>query len=98
MMAASTKHSFTKEQVADFKENFAEVDADGSGRIDAKELKAVMEKCGVEASDAQMAELIKEVAGGKAELDFDDFCALMWKMQSGPTEKEIRNEMFAVST
>ena len=96
-MAATPKHSFTKEQVAEYQENFKEFDADGSGTIEPKELKAVLERCGVESTDAQVSELIRDAAkSGKEELDFDDFLGLMWKMQSGPSEKDIRTAMFEV--
>ena len=92
-----TTHGFSKEQIAEFREHFTEVDTDKSGKVDAKELKAVMEKCGVEASDAQIKDLIKECGSSATELDFESFLNLMWKMQSGPSEKEVRNEMFTVS-
>lgn len=96
--AATNKHQFTKEQVAEYQDNFKEFDADGSGTIEPKELKAVLEKCGVETSDAQVNDLIKDSAkGGKEELDFEDFLVMMWKMQSGPSEKELRSEIFTVS-
>lgn len=97
-MAAAGKHGFNETQVAEFKEQFAEVDEDGSGLISSAELKTLMERCGIDVTPAQVGSMIKENAkAGASELDFEDFLGLMWRMQSGPSEKDIRNEMFTVS-
>lgn len=96
-MAAAGKHGFNETQVAEFKEQFAEVDEDGSGLISSAELKTLMERCGIDVTPAQVGSMIKENAkAGASELDFEDFLGLMWRMQSGPSEKDIRNEMFTL--
>lgn len=70
---------------------------DGSGSIETAELKKVIEKCGVEVSVAQCNEMIKEADEDQSgTLEFDEFLNLMWRLQSGPSERELRNEMFTV--
>jgi Ca2+-binding EF-hand superfamily protein len=47
----------TDEQKAEFKQPFDAVDANGSGTVDASELKALIRECiGVEPDDAAVAE------------------------------------------
>lgn len=71
---------------------------DGSGSIETAELKHVIEKCGIEVTEAQVAEMIKEAdSDGSGTLEFNEFLDLMWKLQQGPSERELRNEMFSVS-
>lgn len=71
---------------------------DGSGSIETAELKSVIEKCGIEVTEAQVAEMIKEAdSDGSGTLEFNEFLDLMWKLQQGPSERELRNEMFTVS-
>ncbi|RYG48315.1 hypothetical protein EON67_07720 [archaeon] len=95
--AMAAKHSFTKEQVAEYLEHFNEFDEDGSGSIEAAELKSVLDKCGVETTDTQVQEMIKEAdRDGSGSLEFEEFLLLMWRLQSGPSEKEVRNEAFTV--
>lgn len=93
----AAKHSFTKEQVAEYLEHFNEFDEDGSGSIEAAELKSVLDKCGVETTDTQVQEMIKEAdRDGSGSLEFEEFLLLMWRLQSGPSEKEVRNEAFTM--
>lgn len=51
---AAKTHSFSKEQISEYKEQFDAFDEDSSGTIEAKELKSVLEKCGQEVTDAQV--------------------------------------------
>lgn len=45
-----------------------------------------------------MQDLITEYDTDKSgTLDFEEFLLMMWRLQSGPSEKEVRNEMFQVS-
>ena len=53
--------ALTPEQIADFRVAFDTFDADGSGSIDADELKTVMRSMGREMSTAEIEELIKNV-------------------------------------
>lgn len=90
-------HKFAPDQVADFRTVFDEADEDKSGSIETNELKHVIEKCGIEVSDSQVKEMIKEAdTDGSGTLEFDEFLNLMWRLQSGPSERELRNELFSV--
>lgn len=76
---------------------FAEADADNSGSIDSSELAAVVAKCGVEATAAQLAAMHRDAdADGSGGIDFVEFLNLMWSLQSAPSERELRSEMFAL--
>ena len=56
-----------------------------------------MAKCGMEASDAQLAELLKAAdADGSGGIDFVEFVNMIWGLQTGPTERELRVEMFTL--
>lgn len=90
-------HKFNAEQTADFRTVFDEADEDKSGSIETAELKKVIEKCGIEVSDTQVKEMIKDADTDKSgTLEFDEFLNLMWRLQSGPSERELRNELFSV--
>lgn len=76
---------------------FAEADADNSGSIDSSELAAVVAKCGVEATAAQLSAMHRDAdADGSGGIDFVEFLNLMWALQSAPSERELRSEMFAL--
>jgi Ca2+-binding EF-hand superfamily protein len=50
------------EQKAEFKQPFDAVDANGSGTVDASELKALIPECiGEEPDDAAVAECLKQI-------------------------------------
>lgn len=94
---APAGHSFTKEQVAEFKAQFDAFDEDGGGTIENAELKAVLQKCGMAVSDAQVNEMIKEFdTDGDGVLDFGEFLMMMHRFNSGPSERELRKAMFEV--
>lgn len=53
---------------------FKELDADGSGKIDAKELKMVLEKCGKKVSDNAIQDIIKKVdKDGDGQINCEEF-------------------------
>lgn len=92
-------HGFTKDQVATYQEVFNTFDTDGSGSISTSELSEVLKKVKQEATEAQVAQMIKEFdSDGNGTLEFEEFLAMLWNLQNGPNEKEIRAEMFSVST
>ncbi len=91
-------HSFTKEQLTDFKTQFDAFDEDGGGSIETNELKNVLEKCGMVVSDEQVQDMIKEFdEDGSGSLDFQEFITMMHRLTSGPSEKDVRKTMFEVS-
>ncbi|CAL6034158.1 EF_hand domain-containing protein [Hexamita inflata] len=56
---------------------FYAADTDFSGKIDKKELKVILEKLGVKATDAQLSEVMAEVADKTGEITHDGFKALV---------------------
>jgi centrin-1 len=69
----------TDEQKAEFKQLFDAVDANGSGTVDASELKALIRECiGVEPDDAAVAECLKQIdKDGSGTIDFTEFLQLV---------------------
>lgn len=84
--------SFSSEQIAEFQEAFSLFDKDGDGCITTKELGTVMRSLGQHPTEAEVAEIVKELEGnGKGKIDFNEFQELMsQKMKSTITEEEIR--------
>jgi Ca2+-binding EF-hand superfamily protein len=86
---------FTAEQKAGYKAAFDEFDADGSGSIDTSELKEVFKKVGQPVSDEELADTVKEFdEDNNGEIDFQEFLAMMARLTSGPTPKDIAKEVF----
>ncbi len=92
----AAKHSFTSAQVAEYTESFKEVDTDGSNSIEASELDALLRKCSIETSPTQAADMVRDNSSNGRSMDLNDFLGLMWKLQSGPSEKEIKADIFTV--
>lgn len=91
-------HGFSKDQVASFQDVFKQFDTDGSGSISTSELSSALKLLKVEATDKQVADMLKSYdADGNGSLEFDEFVDMLWHLQNGPNEKEIRAEMFSVS-
>lgn len=68
----------TEEQRQEIREAFDQFDTDGSGSIDAKELKVAMRALGFETSREEIREMIKKVAGSSAPtIDFTQFTEMM---------------------
>jgi len=63
-------------QEASMRACFREFDVDSSGTIDAKELKEVINKCGSNLSDAEVARLVQLVdKDGSGTLSYEEFIA-----------------------
>jgi calmodulin len=89
--------NLTEDQIAEFKEAFSLFDRDGDGKITSKELGTVMRSLGQNPTEAELADMIKEVdVDGNGTIDFPEFLNMMArKMQENDTEEEIR-EAFKV--
>ena len=75
---SSSKETFTKEQIQEFKEGFALFDKDGDGLIPLYELGKVMRALGVNPTEAELQEMMSEVEGdGDPKIDFDEFLSFM---------------------
>jgi len=82
-------------EVQGFKEQFDAVDTEFSGTINHYQLKQVLGILGQTVADAQVAEYINEFdANRDGKISFPEFLSCMWRLQSGPSEKEIVSEMF----
>ena len=68
----------TDEQKQEIREAFDQFDTDGSGAIDAKELKVAMRALGFEVPREEIREMIKKVANGNVPaIDFNQFLEMM---------------------
>ncbi len=81
----------TEEQKQEIREAFDLFDTDGSGTIDAKELKVAMRALGFEPKKEEIKRMISEVdKDGSHTIDFNDFLELMTaKMAERDPREEI---------
>jgi len=74
------RKDLSEEQIEVFKQAFDLFDADGSGVIDANELKEAMRALGFEVTKKQVDEMIEEVdQDGSGTIDLDEFIYMMKK-------------------
>lgn len=85
------KLELTEEQKQEIKEAFDLFDTDGSGTIDAKELKVAMRALGFEPKKEDIKSMIAQVdKNGTGTIDFNDFLTIMsQKMSDKDTKEEI---------
>ncbi|KAG2373358.1 hypothetical protein C9374_012224 [Naegleria lovaniensis] len=80
----------TDEQRQEIKEAFDLFDMDGSGKIDAKELKVAMRALGFEPKKEEIKKMISGIDNGSGKIDFNDFLQLMTaKMSEKDSHAEI---------
>ena len=81
----------TEEQKHEIREAFDLFDADGSGRIDVKELKVAMRALGFEPKRDELKRMISEIdSAGNGTLDLNDFFRIMTaKMGERDSREEI---------
>ena len=83
------KVELTEEQKQEIREAFDLFDADGTGYIDAKELKVAMRALGFEPKKEDIKKMINEVdKEGSGQIDFNDFLHLMSKKMADKDTKE----------
>ena len=87
-----TRMTLTEEQRQEIKEAFDLFDTDGSGKIDAKELKVAMKALGFESKKEEIRKIINDIdKEGSGQIDYRDFTDLMViKMQERNPEDEMR--------
>lgn len=85
------KKSLDDEQLEELREAFNLFDADGSGTIDIRELKAAMRALGFQIKKAEIRQMIAEIdKDDSGAIDFDEFRELMTgKMSSRDSREEI---------
>jgi centrin-1 len=90
-VGSRTKVDLTEEQRQEIKEAFDLFDTDGSGSIDAKELKVAMRALGFEPKKEEIRKMISDVdTDGSGTIDFNEFMDMMTAKMS---EKDSREEI-----
>ena len=85
------KAELTEEQKQEIREAFDLFDTDGSGTIDAKELKVAMRALGFEPKKEEIKKMIADIdKDGSGTIDFDEFLQMMTAKMS---EKDSREEI-----
>merc|ERR1712216_671498 len=83
------KADLTEEQKQEIREAFDLFDTDGSGCIDAKELKVAMRALGFEPKKDEIRKMISDIdKDGDGTIDFDEFM-MMVKMAEKDSREEI---------
>ncbi|CAI8038001.1 Centrin-1 [Geodia barretti] len=88
---AAPKAELTEEQKQEIREAFDLFDADGSGAIDAKELKVAMRALGFEPKKEEIRRMIADIdKDGSGTIDFNEFLHMMTaKMGEKDSKEEI---------
>merc|ERR1711937_1017742 len=87
----AAKGELTEEQKQEIREAFDLFDTDGSGAIDAKELKVAMRALGFEPKKEEVKKMISDInKDGDGTIDFDEF---MMMMTAKMGEKDSREEI-----
>merc|ERR1719431_1334173 len=85
------KPELTEEQKTEIREAFDLFDTDGSGTIDAKELKVAMRALGFEPKKEEIKKMISDIdKDGSGTIDFNEFLEMMTTKMS---EKDSREEI-----
>jgi len=89
--AKSKKFELTEEQKQEIREAFDLFDTDGSGTIDAKELKVAMRALGFEPKKEEIKKMISDIdKDGSGTIDFSEFLEMMTAKMS---ERDSREEI-----
>lgn len=87
----SAKPALTEEQKQEIREAFDLFDTDGSGTIDAKELKVAMRALGFEPKKEEIKKMIADIdTDGSGTIDFNEFLEMMTSKMS---ERDSREEI-----
>merc|ERR1712096_493547 len=86
-----SRNELTEEQKSEIKEAFDLFDTDGSGTIDAKELKVAMRALGFEPKKEEIKKMISDIdKDGSGTIDFNEFLEMMTaKMGEKDSKEEI---------
>merc|ERR1712096_182618 len=86
-----SRNELTEEQKSEIKEAFDLFDTDGSGTIDAKELKVAMRALGFEPKKEEIRKMIADAdRDGSGVIDFNEFLDMMTQKMA---ERDPREEM-----
>merc|ERR1739848_535349 len=91
------KSGHSEQQIAEMKEAFELFDLDGSGTIDAKELKTAMRALGMEASKEETRKMIEDIdKDGSGTIDLEEFTAMMTARSGDESSREEQMKLFAL--
>merc|ERR1712023_503673 len=85
------KGGLTEDQIEEIREAFQLFDADQSGAIDIRELKAAMRALGFEVKKEELKKMISDIDNdGNGDIDFNEFLGMMTgKMGEKDTREDI---------
>merc|ERR1712146_124266 len=84
------KGGLTEEQIEEIREAFNLFDADNSGAIDVRELKAAMRALGFEVKKEELKKMISDINDGNGSIEFQEFLEMMTgKMGEKDTREDI---------
>merc|ERR1711907_807714 len=87
----------TDDQKREIAEAFALFDTDGSGAIDAKELKIAMQALGFEPSNDEIAKMVSDIdLDGNSTVEFEEFIDMMEGKMAGKDPVEEMKKAFAL--
>merc|ERR1712176_1143147 len=87
----------TEVQISEYKEGFSLFDKDGDNTIPTKDLGTVMRSLGTSPTEAEIADMIKEVdRDNSGKVDFSDFLQLMARKLKDVDSEEDVKEAFRV--
>merc|ERR1712153_65435 len=88
------KGGLSEEQLDEVREAFGLFDADASGEIDVRELKAAMRSLGFEVKNEELKKMVSDIDGdGNGTIDFAEFLAMMTgKMGEKDSREDIEKE------
>merc|ERR1711998_604388 len=90
-VATMPRSTMSAEQKAEVKEAFDLFDTDGSGAIDAKELKVAMQALGFEPTAAEIQKMVQDLdIDGNSTIEFEEFVEMM---EGKMSEKDQMEEM-----
>merc|ERR1712195_288204 len=92
--SAKKKGGLSEEQMEEIREAFGLFDADASGSIDVRELKAAMRALGFEIKNEELKKMVADVdTDGSGMIEFGEFLEMMTgKMGEKDSREDIENE------
>ncbi|KAJ3406900.1 hypothetical protein HDV05_005696, partial [Chytridiales sp. JEL 0842] len=93
-VAPSSKSKLTPEQIEYYKEAYTIFDHDSNGVIDMTELSEVMQSLGINPTEEELYNMIKDVdLDNTGTIDFDEFLLIMEPMVSTQLEKQTAEQL-----
>lgn len=86
-------NNLSEKEIAEFREIFNLVDADGSGQISHEEFRKLLETLNLRPTEDELVEMFDEVDGdGNGTIEFEEFVSVMSKrVQSEYSPEQLRN-------